>query len=314
MFHWICPECGCEIPPAVKECPRCEPAYHPDAQSASAAEPVPSPAPEPEALPPAVEPVQLELLPSLFADVPPLLAATLAPALEIATQRGEPAEPLPDESAPPSPGVPLAGPARVLPLTPNPPESPLPVEPSPAWAAQEALPQPILPSETCLTEVPTAPVDAVPPNPQVAGLTRWTPRVTAHPSVQGPAHEEPAPAASTHAAPVNLPWRFAAVLPPKLEPRFSEQRYGGATLEPRAAAPVWRAPQPSPQAPAAGATLRPQRSTLAEPRFITGGLQNFSAKLFHERAGPNAHRRAQPVPLQNRIGAFVTVITFWMSV
>ncbi|HXP85904.1 MAG TPA: hypothetical protein VN841_14365 [Bryobacteraceae bacterium] len=25
MFHWICPECGREIPPAVKECPDCDP-------------------------------------------------------------------------------------------------------------------------------------------------------------------------------------------------------------------------------------------------------------------------------------------------
>src|SRR5579862_8849902 len=26
MFHWICPECGREIAPAVKECPGCDPA------------------------------------------------------------------------------------------------------------------------------------------------------------------------------------------------------------------------------------------------------------------------------------------------
>ena len=25
MFHWICPECGQEIAPGVKECPACEP-------------------------------------------------------------------------------------------------------------------------------------------------------------------------------------------------------------------------------------------------------------------------------------------------
>ena len=25
MFHWICPECGREIPPSVKECPACDP-------------------------------------------------------------------------------------------------------------------------------------------------------------------------------------------------------------------------------------------------------------------------------------------------
>ena len=25
MFHWICPECGREIPPRLKECPSCDP-------------------------------------------------------------------------------------------------------------------------------------------------------------------------------------------------------------------------------------------------------------------------------------------------
>src|SRR5580698_2697288 len=24
MFHWICPECGCEIAPTVRECPACD--------------------------------------------------------------------------------------------------------------------------------------------------------------------------------------------------------------------------------------------------------------------------------------------------
>src|SRR5580693_2555668 len=31
MFHWICPECGREIPPSVKECPACDPSA-PDAR------------------------------------------------------------------------------------------------------------------------------------------------------------------------------------------------------------------------------------------------------------------------------------------
>src|SRR5437764_7524886 len=26
MFHWICPECGREIAPTVRECPACDPA------------------------------------------------------------------------------------------------------------------------------------------------------------------------------------------------------------------------------------------------------------------------------------------------
>src|SRR5579872_4481522 len=26
MFHWICPECGREIAPTIRECPACDPA------------------------------------------------------------------------------------------------------------------------------------------------------------------------------------------------------------------------------------------------------------------------------------------------
>jgi len=41
MFHWICPECGQEIAPGVKECPVCEPQ--------ASASPLPSGAPSPAA-------------------------------------------------------------------------------------------------------------------------------------------------------------------------------------------------------------------------------------------------------------------------
>ena len=43
MFHWICPECGREIPPAVKECPVCDPQIY----VASPADSSPSAANEP---------------------------------------------------------------------------------------------------------------------------------------------------------------------------------------------------------------------------------------------------------------------------
>jgi hypothetical protein len=52
MFHWICPECGREIPPAVRECPACDPS---SVQAGSVApEPEPAPlqsAPAPAPLP-----------------------------------------------------------------------------------------------------------------------------------------------------------------------------------------------------------------------------------------------------------------------
>src|SRR5579872_333052 len=41
MFHWICPECGREIPPAVKECPACDPSATIEMPVVRAAEPTP---------------------------------------------------------------------------------------------------------------------------------------------------------------------------------------------------------------------------------------------------------------------------------
>src|ERR1700719_4733787 len=44
MFHWICPECGCEIPPSVKECSSCDPKAAPAPSALEAVAPsVPTP-------------------------------------------------------------------------------------------------------------------------------------------------------------------------------------------------------------------------------------------------------------------------------
>ncbi len=57
MFHWICPECGQEIAPGVKECPVCEPQASPSplpflspAVAVAPAPPVKPPAPEPQVI------------------------------------------------------------------------------------------------------------------------------------------------------------------------------------------------------------------------------------------------------------------------
>ena len=47
MFHWICPECGREIPPAVKECPVCDPQAAELAAPPAAASPIISGRPDP---------------------------------------------------------------------------------------------------------------------------------------------------------------------------------------------------------------------------------------------------------------------------
>jgi hypothetical protein len=50
MFHWICPECGREIPPSVKECPACDPLAQ-VTLPVEAVPPQPAAAMEPEAAP-----------------------------------------------------------------------------------------------------------------------------------------------------------------------------------------------------------------------------------------------------------------------
>src|SRR5579871_2687885 len=47
MFHWICPECGREIPPTVKECPACDPRAVPVAAAPAPVEHASAAAPEP---------------------------------------------------------------------------------------------------------------------------------------------------------------------------------------------------------------------------------------------------------------------------
>jgi len=69
MFHWICPECGREIPPTVRECPSCDP-------KAAAAETAPLPAANPPNRMASVSP-ELAPLPEA-APISPLTAASQA--------------------------------------------------------------------------------------------------------------------------------------------------------------------------------------------------------------------------------------------
>ncbi len=79
MFHWICPECGREIPPAVKECPVCDPKAvlaltNPPVTKADKARPVEQAARVPE--PPAAvvpPPLPVEFVPPV-PEPDPLLA------------------------------------------------------------------------------------------------------------------------------------------------------------------------------------------------------------------------------------------------
>jgi hypothetical protein len=113
MFHWICPECGREIPPTVQECPACDP----KAIAAEAAAPVvaesvlpPIPGQVPVVVPPLVPP---QPLPVPAAVSPPLATPADPPGLrELAIALG-----IIDEPAAPTPTPPLASvPALAPPL------------------------------------------------------------------------------------------------------------------------------------------------------------------------------------------------------
>jgi len=90
MFHWICPECGREIPPKLKECPSCDPqsapvAHVPDAVANDASETVVNQAPQT----PADEPAPVENVAADNAVAP--VAESPAPALNEIAVPVEPA-------------------------------------------------------------------------------------------------------------------------------------------------------------------------------------------------------------------------------
>jgi hypothetical protein len=124
MFHWICPECGREIPPSVRECPACDPRSAPVVQ----ADPVP----------------QLAVTASVkqfeVAAPSPLLAAEVAqspvkpvvqPAPPVVPEPSPEPEPLPDPLLAIAEQVRAAQAARAAAMAPVEPQAP-PLLPEPA--------------------------------------------------------------------------------------------------------------------------------------------------------------------------------------
>src|ERR1017187_951485 len=114
MFHWICPECGREIPPSVMECPACDLKAAPSpAPVESAREILPAASTEPEiALDPLL--VLAEQIRAAQVECPPapppeeaspgLLELAAAVGISEAPGPSEPAEPaVPEEPALPEP-------------------------------------------------------------------------------------------------------------------------------------------------------------------------------------------------------------------
>jgi hypothetical protein len=163
MFHWICPECGREIPPAMKECPACDPKAAPVATAPPVPEAVKS-SPLEQATPekPAVPETRISAAPPLPVPAQPAKILSepeadplLAMAEQIRSAQGgyaapPVAEPRPEPvaSAPEQPEmVGLAQLAAVLGTATSPGVGPAleaPVKPIPAPAAG-APPRPITP-------------------------------------------------------------------------------------------------------------------------------------------------------------------------
>jgi hypothetical protein len=124
MFHWICPECGREIPPVMKECPACDPkavVAQPAALAVTEALPVVA-----EAAPP----VQVE-----------------PPAVEVPVAAMAVAEPLPEPESPPDPILALAEQIRAVQVQALAPATPEPDPPKPEAPKQEtARPEPPAPT------------------------------------------------------------------------------------------------------------------------------------------------------------------------
>ena len=117
MFHWICPECGQEIAPGVKECPVCEPQAialsTPSGGPSVAAAPAPAPAERQSDVlhPEVIVPPQAVLQPKTFdrpkprvvLDAIPLETRPLMPDVPLGTSPVELPDPLMDRPMPDKP-------------------------------------------------------------------------------------------------------------------------------------------------------------------------------------------------------------------
>ncbi|HVO97503.1 MAG TPA: hypothetical protein VMT15_05520 [Bryobacteraceae bacterium] len=238
MFHWICPECGHEIPPSVRECEYC----HPQAVEPVAVAPTPVPSPLPvqvlgqEALPApsgppplpvadiprseeAKQPQVVDLLPVASPSVdavpfgetalPPVLpASNVPPALpSLFEQNAVEAQPVPKLSVSAPPIHEIAQPPAV-------PVAEVAVEPEPPAVVVETTPQVV---EAAAVPEPPVAVTVPPPVHEIA-------QPPAPPVVEAASEPEP-PAAVTEPPVVEVasePERPAAVAAPPLVPEIAQ--------------------------------------------------------------------------------------------
>lgn len=153
MFHWICPECGHEIPPSVKECPACDPKVAAAAVSPQAPAPPPIHLVSPPPIP--VMSIETEPLEPMLALAESIRAAQV-PVLELVAEKI--AEPVPPvaaiEPAVETAPIPVVEPVTAAP--PLPPALPAPVVEVPLAIAEPAplLAPSISPDEIQTMELP----------------------------------------------------------------------------------------------------------------------------------------------------------------
>lgn len=239
MFHWICPECGREIPPAVRECPACDPQSEQKTHEETAAvaaqppEPVPASPVPPEQLVLRNEPEPEIALPDLLLE--------LAQQIRAAQRAGAVTPGLVDLAA--AVGVTEAPTLDVIAI---------PVE------ASAAKPEPI--PVAVATPAPAAVEQARQP---IALLAPPMPEIV--PEVAPEVAPEPAPEVTPEPGPVALAEPVPAVLPSPAAP----VRSGDAAKV--AAAPLVQ-PMPPPPVPETPAEKPPSGSWLR-----LAPLQDYSA-------------------------------------
>jgi hypothetical protein len=258
MFHWICPECGREIPPAVTECPACEPqpeqaptSAAPVLEAVAVTAPAASPAP-PKAVPAA--PPVLSSAPDPDPPIDPLLVlAERIRAAQLAAER--PVAPQPDLAPQLSQLAVSLGAAEAPTLE----LIPIPVVPRPVPAPRAERAQPVallappqvnaVPAPVALAEPNPAPLPpAMLPQetrPQAVALAEPIP-APLPPPIPEQTRQEPA-APLVQAAAVALAEPTPAPLPPPI-PEQIRQEPAEPALQAAPAEPL-PAPMPPPLVP-----------------------------------------------------------------
>ena len=273
MFHWICPECGREIPPQVKECPVC------DANAAASAPPEPTPA--------AILQTAVEV---------PAQASPPEPRAAIAEPRPE----VPDVAQVPEVVAVAEAPVEAA-------SEPIADVPAIEDMVEAAAPEAPVVEQAAAEQVAAAVPEPVAAEPAIAESEVAEP-VVAEPAVVEPAIAEPAtaePVVSEEAAPVpelavsEEPAAHAAVPEPPAtsEPEPEALPEPVAVAEPVAVlpAPAEIPPPPTPDSPIPDPLLRLAQK-LRETQMELAAASAHSAPPVAPSV--RVHANAAPPPVQ----------------